>query len=63
MNAVDAIAEGARQTGYRKEAFVRNYSFADVLAPSSATRTVSLAAIGQWHLPLSQNDPKTRKSG
>ena len=47
MNAVDIIAEGALSMGYRREAVVRNYSFADVLDPGNATRTVSLAAFAQ----------------
>ena len=47
MNAVDAIAEAARSTGYRDEAIVRNYAFADVLDPSDTTREVALAAFTQ----------------
>ena len=47
MNAVDIIAKAARSTGYREEAIVRDYAFADVLDASDATRTVSLAAFTQ----------------
>ena len=47
MNAVDVIADAAQRTGYRDEAIVRDYAFADVLDPSDATRTVSLAAFTQ----------------
>lgn len=47
MNAVDIIAKAARSTGYRDEAIVRDYAFADVLDASDATRTVSLAAFTQ----------------
>ena len=44
MNAVDHIAKAARDTGYRSEAVVADYSFADVLAENNPTRTVQLAA-------------------
>ena len=44
MNAVDAIADAARDTGYREEAILRDYAFADVLDPLNPTRTVELAA-------------------
>lgn len=44
MNAVDYIAKAARDTGYRSEAVVADYSFADVLADTNPTRTVQLAA-------------------
>lgn len=47
MNAVDIIAKAARSTGYRDEAIVRDYAFADVLDPADTTRTVSLAAFTQ----------------
>lgn len=47
MNAVDAIADAVRHTGYREEAIVRDYAFADVLDPENATRTVALAAFTQ----------------
>ena len=44
MNAIDAIADAARHTGYREEAILRDYAFADVLDPANPTRTVALAA-------------------
>lgn len=44
MNAVDQIARAVRDAGYRVEAVVSDYSFADVLADDNATRTVQLAA-------------------
>ncbi|MEQ9448202.1 MAG: SAM-dependent DNA methyltransferase, partial [Rhodospirillaceae bacterium] len=44
MNAIDHIAKAARDTGYRSEAIVIDYSFADVLAENNPTRTVQLAA-------------------
>lgn len=44
MNAVDHIAKAARDTGYRSEAVVPDYSFADVLSDNNPTRTVQLAA-------------------
>ena len=47
MNAVDIIAKAARSTGYRDEAIVRDYAFADVLDATDTTRTVSLAAFTQ----------------
>ena len=47
MNAVKAIASAARSTGYRKEAIVNGYTFADVLDPASVTREVPLAAFTQ----------------
>ena len=47
MNAVDVIADAVRHTGYREEAIVRDYAFADVLDPENATRTVALAAFTQ----------------
>ena len=47
MNVIDTIAEAVRRTGYREEAIVRDYAFADVLDPGGATRTVSLAAFTQ----------------
>lgn len=43
MNAVDKIATAARDAGYRSEAIVSDYSFADVLAETNPTRTVQLA--------------------
>lgn len=47
MNAVNAIAASIQATGYRQEAIVRNYSFADVLGPAVETRTAALAAFTQ----------------
>ena len=44
MNAVDVIAEAARSTGYREEAIIRDFAFADVLDPGNTTRHVALAA-------------------
>ncbi len=47
MNAVDAIAAAIQATGYRREAIVRDYPFADVLDPTADTRTAALAAFTQ----------------
>lgn len=47
MNAVETIAVAARATGYRAEAVVRAYTFADVLDPAATTREVPLAAFTQ----------------
>jgi len=47
MNAIDILAKSARSMGYRDEAIVRDYAFADVLDPRNPTRTVSLAAFTQ----------------
>lgn len=47
MTAVDLFARAAEATGYRREALVRNYAFADVLAADGATRTVPFAAFTQ----------------
>ena len=47
MNAVDVIAEAVRSAGYRDEAIVRDYAFADVLDPDDTTREVVLAAFTQ----------------
>ena len=47
MEAVDTIAGAVRQIGYRPEAIVRDYAFADVLDPANTTRTVALAAFTQ----------------
>lgn len=44
MNAVERIAQAARDAGYRPEAIVPNYAFADVLIDANPTRTVPLAA-------------------
>ena len=51
MNAIDVIAEAARLTGYRDEAIVRDFAFADVLDPHNPTRHVALAAF--THTPPS----------
>ena len=47
MDAVDTIADAVGQIGYRREAIVRDYAFADVLDPANTTRTVALAAFTQ----------------
>ena len=47
MNAVDTIAIAAQETGYRAEALVRDYAFADVLDPSVTIRHVPLVAFTQ----------------
>ena len=47
MNPLDTIADAVRCTGYRDEAIFRDYAFADVVDPLSATRTVPLAAFTQ----------------
>jgi len=47
VTAVDAIAAAIQATGYRREAIVRNYAFADVLNPTVETRTAALAAFTQ----------------
>ena len=44
MNALDVIADAAESTGYRKEAIIRDFAFADVLDPRTPTRHVALAA-------------------
>jgi hypothetical protein len=43
-NAVDQFAQMVRETGYRPEAVVRDYAFADVMAEGGATRTAPLVA-------------------
>ena len=47
MNTVDVIADAVRSTGYRDEAIVRDYAFADVLDPDDTIREVVLAAFTQ----------------
>lgn len=47
MNAVDAIERAVKGVGYRAEAVVRSYAFADVLDPAAMTREVPLAAFTQ----------------
>jgi hypothetical protein len=44
VNAVETIAQAARDVGYRAEAVVSDYAFADVLSDANTTRTVPLAA-------------------
>ncbi len=44
MSALDQIAWAAHRAGYRAEAVVRDYAFADVLAEGNDTRTVPLVA-------------------
>lgn len=47
MNAVEVIREAVLSTGYRQEAVLSDYRFADVLASENTTRTVPLAAFSQ----------------
>jgi hypothetical protein len=47
VNAVETIAVAAQATGYRAEAVVRGYAFADVLDPAATTRKVPLVAFTQ----------------
>jgi N-6 DNA Methylase len=47
VSAIETIAEAARSTGYRREAVLRDYAFADVLDPAATTRRVALAAFTQ----------------
>ncbi|MEZ5583415.1 MAG: N-6 DNA methylase, partial [Candidatus Competibacteraceae bacterium] len=51
MNALQAIEQELKQTGYPPDAVIRDYSFADVLAPTSQQRTTRLAAF--THTPPS----------
>jgi len=44
VNAVDSIAQAVHDAGYRSEAVVRDYAFADVLVDANTTRTVPLVA-------------------
>jgi len=44
VNAVESIAQAIRGAGYRSEAVVPDYAFADVLSSANTTRTVPLAA-------------------
>ena len=44
MNAVEKIALAVQGVGYRPEAVVRDYAFADVLTEGNTTRTVPLVA-------------------
>ena len=47
MNAVGIFAEAARSVGYREEAIVPDYTFADFFDPACRARTVSVAAFAQ----------------
>lgn len=47
MNALDVVHTAARSTGYRHEAIIRDYTFADVLDPTDTTRKAALAAFTQ----------------
>lgn len=47
MIPIDLFAEAAEATGYRREALVRDYAFADVLAADGGTRSVPFAAFTQ----------------
>ena len=47
MDALDTIDDAVRRIGYRRDAIVRDYPFADVLDPADTTRTVALAAFTQ----------------
>jgi len=47
MIPVELFAQAAEATGYRREALVRNYMFADVLREDASTRTVPFAAFTQ----------------
>ncbi len=47
MTALDRIREHLAGLGYPPEALLRNYAFADVLAPAGDTRTVDTAAFTQ----------------
>jgi hypothetical protein len=47
VTAVDIIATACQAIGYRREAIVRNYPFADVLDPAAETRTAAIAAFTQ----------------
>lgn len=47
MISFDLFAQAAEATGYRREALVRDYAFADVLAVGGGTRSVPFAAFTQ----------------
>jgi len=47
LNAFETISAAAQKVGYRQEALVRNYAFADVLTATATTRCVELAAFTQ----------------
>ncbi|MBY2915351.1 N-6 DNA methylase [Rhizobium leguminosarum] len=44
MNAVKTFIQAAHRVGYRSEAVISDYAFADVLAENNTTRTVPLVA-------------------
>lgn len=47
MNAIEQISNAARRIGYRQEALVPEYEFADVLSAGNPTRRVSLVAFSR----------------
>ena len=47
MNVVEIFTEAALSVGYREEAIVPDYTYADVLAPDCPAKTVSVAAFTQ----------------
>jgi hypothetical protein len=47
VNVVDVIANAAVSNGYRREAVLRDYAFADVMDPKATTRRVALATFTQ----------------
>lgn len=47
MTPIDLFVRAAEATGYRREALVRDYAFADVLAVDGGTRSVPFAAFTQ----------------
>jgi hypothetical protein len=47
VTPLDLFAQAAEATGYRREALVRDYAFADVLAVNGGTRSVPFAAFTQ----------------
>lgn len=47
MTPIELFAQAAEATGYRREALVRDYAFADVLASDGGTRSVPFAAFTQ----------------
>ena len=73
MNAVEIFAEAARSVGYREEAIVPDYTFADFFDPACRARTVSVAAFAQTPLscrsaafavvPVGAGDPQAFADG
>ena len=66
MNVLRAIERELRELGYRSEAIIRDYSFADVLSAKGEERQVALAAFTQvpesyrsaaFGVVVSENDP------